>query len=185
MRATADLREYHLIQRNITLLVDLQPGPLPIFVNREEIQQVVLNLVMNAEHAIGRGPGTGTIVMRTQSDGRAHTLQVSDDGPGISPELRGRVFEPFFTTKDVGEGTGLGLSISLGIATAHGGALTLCDTAQGRLLPADAADVSSGPADGDRSPTMRRRVSRVCWSLRTKRRFAGCSRGFCRAAVTR
>ena len=86
---------------------------------------------MNAEHAIGRAPGTGTIVMRTQSDGRAHTLQVSDDGPGISPELRGRVFEPFFTTKDVGEGTGLGLSISLGIATAHGGALTLCDTAKG------------------------------------------------------
>jgi PAS domain S-box-containing protein len=131
VRATADLREYHLIQRNITLLVDLQPGLLPIFVSREEIQQVVLNLVMNAEHAIGRAPGAGTIVMRTQSDGRAHTLQVSDDGPGISPELRGRVFEPFFTTKDVGEGTGLGLSISLGIATAHGGALTLCDTAKG------------------------------------------------------
>jgi len=131
VRATADLREYPLIQRDITLLVELQPGPLPIFVNREEIQQVVLNLVLNAEQAIGRGPGSGTILVRTESDGHAHTLQVSDDGPGISSELRGRVFEPFFTTKDVGEGTGLGLSISLGIATAHGGSLTLRDSAKG------------------------------------------------------
>ena len=123
VRATADLREFHLMQRNITLMVDLQSGQLPIFVNREEIQQVVLNLVMNAGHAIADGPGSATIVMRTESDGTHQMLQVRDDGPGISLELRGRIFEPFFTTKDVGQGTGLGLSISLGIATAHGGSL--------------------------------------------------------------
>jgi two-component system NtrC family sensor kinase len=153
VRATADLREYHLIQRNITLLVDLQPGQLPIFVNREEIQQVVLNLVMNAEHAIAERPGSGTIVMRTQSDGGQQSLQVSDDGPGISPELRGRIFEPFFTTKDVGQGTGLGLSISLGIATAHGGSLTLCETGKGacfelRVPAFEAATQIAVRADG-------------------------------------
>ena len=77
----------------------------------------------------------GTIVIRTDGGEHAHTLQVSDDGPGISQELRGRVFEPFFTTKEVGQGTGLGLSLGLGIATAHGGAL--------ELLPA-AIDASTG-----------------------------------------
>jgi two-component system NtrC family sensor kinase len=124
-RATASLREHHLAQENVLLRLELHPGVLPVLVNREEIQQVVLNLVLNAEHALGENPGTITI--RTDAGEHAHTLQVSDDGPGISPELRGRVFEPFFTTKDVGKGTGLGLSLGLGIATAHGGSLELLD----------------------------------------------------------
>jgi PAS domain S-box-containing protein len=123
-RATARLCEHQLALRNISLQLELHPGVMPVLVNREEIQQVVLNLVLNAEHAIGDAPGT--IVIRTNAGEHAHTLQVIDDGPGISAKLKGRVFEPFFTTKDVGEGTGLGLSIALGIATAHGGALELC-----------------------------------------------------------
>jgi two-component system NtrC family sensor kinase len=122
-RAMASLRELHLSHKNIALKAELHPGVLPVLVNREEIQQVVLNLVLNAEHAIGDRPGSITI--RTDAGEHAHTLQVEDDGPGISPDLRGRVFEPFFTTKDVGQGTGLGLSLGLGIATAHGGSLEL------------------------------------------------------------
>jgi PAS domain S-box-containing protein len=122
--ATARLREHPLALRNIALKLELQHGALPVLVNREEIQQIVLNLVLNAEHAIGDAPGA--IIVRTRAAGHTHVLQVIDDGPGISAELRGRVFEPFFTTKDVGEGTGLGLSIALGIATAHGGTLQLC-----------------------------------------------------------
>jgi signal transduction histidine kinase len=124
-RTTAMLREHHLAQHNIALQLELHPAALPVLVNREEIQQIVLNLVLNAEHAIGSRPGT--IVIRTDAGEHAHTLQVIDDGPGITPELRGRVFEPFFTTKDVGQGTGLGLSIALGIATSHGGSLELQD----------------------------------------------------------
>jgi two-component system NtrC family sensor kinase len=123
VRATARLREHALTQKNIALELELHPDVLPVLVNREEIQQVILNLVLNAEHAIGDRPGTVTI--RTEAGEHAHSLQVSDDGPGISAELRGRVFEPFFTTKEVGQGTGLGLSLGLGIATAHGGALEL------------------------------------------------------------
>ena len=124
-RTTAMLREHHLAQHNIALQLELHPAALPVLVNREEIQQIVLNLVLNAEYAIGNHPGT--IVIRTDAGEHAHTLQVIDDGPGISPQLRGRVFEPFFTTKDVGQGTGLGLSIALGIATSHGGSLELQD----------------------------------------------------------
>jgi PAS domain S-box-containing protein len=121
--ATVQLREHHLAHRNIRLRTDLAPGTLSVLVNREEIQQIVLNLVLNAEHAIGEAPGTITIRTAT-ADGR-HSLTVEDDGPGVSEELRGRIFEPFFTTREVGEGTGLGLSIALGIATAHGGSLQL------------------------------------------------------------
>ncbi|HEY2432732.1 MAG TPA: PAS domain S-box protein [Vicinamibacterales bacterium] len=151
-RATAGLREHHLAQQNITLALDLADGMLPVLVNREEIQQVALNLVLNAEHAIGDHPGR--IVIRTGGGARLHTLQVVDDGPGVTPELRGRVFEPFFTTKEVGEGTGLGLSLGLGIARAHGGSLELLDTAAGAAfqltLPAqalpDPATAASPPA---------------------------------------
>ncbi len=127
-RATAALREQHLRDQNVALTLELHPGVLPILVNREEIQQIVLNLVLNAEHAIGDAPGKITI--RTRTGEHLHRLEVTDDGPGISPELRGRVFEPFFTTKEVGEGTGLGLSIALGIANAHGGSLELGEGAR-------------------------------------------------------
>jgi PAS domain S-box-containing protein len=131
VKATADLREYRLAQQNITLHLDLHAGALPVLANREEIQQVVLNLLMNAEQALVSGPGTGTIVLRTTSTGASHTLHVRDDGPGIGQELRGKIFEPFFTTKEVGQGTGLGLSISLGIASSHGGSLELCESPKG------------------------------------------------------
>jgi PAS domain S-box-containing protein len=128
-RATARLREHQLALRNVALTLDLHPGVLGVLVNREEIQQIVLNLVLNAEHAIGDAPGA--IIIRTRVTEHAYAIQVQDDGPGISAELRGRVFEPFFTTKEVGEGTGLGLSIALGIATAHGGTLELCPSEKG------------------------------------------------------
>jgi two-component system NtrC family sensor kinase len=132
-------------------MLELHPGVIAVLVNREEIQQIVLNLVLNAEHAIGDKPGTITI--RTNAGSNAHVLQVMDDGPGIGPELRGRVFEPFFTTKDVGDGTGLGLSIALGIANAHGGALALVDRPIGACfeltLPAHTIVT---PPDGDEAP---------------------------------
>jgi PAS domain S-box-containing protein len=165
VRATAYLREHQLDLRNITLTLELRPGLVPVLVNREEIQQVVLNLVLNAEHAIGDAPGSITI--RTNADERGQTVQVIDDGPGISAELRGRVFEPFFTTKEVGQGTGLGLSIALGIATAHGGHLELCPSSGGGAcfqltLPAPAAvtapERTTPPAAPSPASTGRRRA---------------------------
>ena len=131
VRATVELRQYHLQQRDIEVAVRYDPSPLPVLVNREEIQQVILNLMLNAEQAIASSSGRGTITIGTGPYGRFCSVEVSDDGPGISPELRGRIFEPFFSTKEVGEGTGLGLSISHGIASAHGGALELCDSPAG------------------------------------------------------
>jgi PAS domain S-box-containing protein len=112
--AVADLRAHALSNKNIALDVELHPGVLPVLVNREEIQQVVLNLVLNAEHAIGDKPGR--IVIRTTAGAHVHMLEVMDDGPGISIELRGRVFEPFFTTKEVGRAPAWDCRLGLGIA---------------------------------------------------------------------
>jgi PAS domain S-box-containing protein len=131
VRATAELREYHLQQVNITLTLECSPRPLPVLVNREEIRQVILNLLLNAEHALASAAPGAAISIQTAGDGVLQTVDVSDNGPGINPELRGRIFEPFFTTREVGEGTGLGLSISHGIASSHGGSLSLVDSRAG------------------------------------------------------
>jgi two-component system NtrC family sensor kinase len=160
VRATVGLRKYHLEQHGIQLATQFYPGALKAIVNREEIQQIVLNLIVNAEQAILSTGRVGSIALRTYPAGAHHVIEVSDDGPGVDADLRGRIFEPFFTTKDVGDGTGLGLSIAHGIAVAHGGSLDLCDSTAGacfRLsLPARLdASLSQPPAvaDGD---TLRR-----------------------------
>jgi PAS domain S-box-containing protein len=150
VKAVVDLRHYYLEQRDIHLNVEYAPAPLTVLVNREEIQQIILNLVLNAEQAITGYKERGTITIRAFASGRHHAVEVIDDGPGISAELRGRVFEPFFSTKEVGQGTGLGLSISHGIASAHGGSLELYPSDDGacfRLtLPAHVAADSESPA---------------------------------------
>ena len=131
IRATVELRQFYLQQNNFTVSVELQPGAVQALVNREEIQQIILNLVMNAEQAMALSGKGSRITLRSYTAGRDHVVEVLDDGPGIGLELRGRIFEPFFTTKEVGQGTGLGLSISHGIAAAHGGSLELGHTAGG------------------------------------------------------
>jgi signal transduction histidine kinase len=85
---------------------------------RSQIDQVFLNLLANAAQAI---EGPGAITIETRRDGAAAVIGIVDTGPGIPPEVMGRLFDPFFTTKPVGEGTGLGLSISYEIVKKHGG----------------------------------------------------------------
>jgi PAS domain S-box-containing protein len=130
IRSTVSLRSFELRTLNITLLEDYDARLPLVSANREEIQQVVLNLLVNAEHAL-RSNGGGTIRVGTRHTADTVIAEVSDDGPGVPPESAGRIFEPFYTTKAVGEGTGLGLSISLGIAEAHGGSLILAASERG------------------------------------------------------
>jgi len=108
----------------------------PVMGHAGELNQALLNLVVNAAHAIAdavRGSGRkGRIRVRTRADGDAVVISISDDGTGIPDEVRDRVFEPFFTTKEVGRGTGQGLAIARSVVVGkHGGELTF-DTATGR-----------------------------------------------------
>ena len=121
VREALVLLEYQLsVWGNLQVLTELA-DPLPdLLCDRNQIIQVVLNLVSNARDAM---PDGGAITLRTGLDtqGQRLSLTVSDSGPGVPEAIRARIFDPFFTTKPLGQGTGLGLSIAHGIMRAHGG----------------------------------------------------------------
>ena len=96
-----------------------------------ELNQVFMNLLVNAAHAVSKERGTITIRSGASADGSQVWIEVEDDGCGIARENLSRVFDPFFTTKPVGKGTGLGLSLSYGIVKKHGGRLEV-DSEVGR-----------------------------------------------------
>jgi PAS domain S-box-containing protein len=122
-----------------------------IVVNREEIQQIVLNLILNAEHAVRATGRPGRLLVSTSASESTVRVEIADDGPGVPRDVASRIFEPFFTTKSIGEGTGLGLSLSLGIAEAHGGTLKLIPTDGGArfalTLPLAAMPVVNATAE--------------------------------------
>jgi signal transduction histidine kinase len=117
--------------------VKVELGKLPpVLCNLGELNQVILNLLINAAHAIDdivRGTGDkGVITVRTWQDGDDAVIAISDTGGGISEKIRERIFDPFFTTKEVGRGTGQGLAIARAVIVGkHGGALTF-ETELGR-----------------------------------------------------
>ena len=117
----------HLLKDRVT--VHRKLGALPsVECVRSQIDQVFLNLLANAAQAI---EGPGDITVETRVDDGCAVVVIGDTGPGIPPEIMGRVFDPFFTTKPVGEGTGLGLSISYGIVERHRGRMTVANHPDG------------------------------------------------------
>jgi signal transduction histidine kinase len=111
----------------VTVTVDAPPCE-PICARAGEIEQAVVVLVDNALRAVG---AAGTIGVRLSAIGAARIIEVEDDGPGMTEEVRRRAVEPFFTTRPAGEGSGLGLAIAAGVAEHHRGALEI-DSAPGR-----------------------------------------------------
>ncbi|MBI3565467.1 MAG: hypothetical protein HY079_09755, partial [Elusimicrobia bacterium] len=111
VRRCADLKRHDWIDGAVRLEEDYAAAEPRALVCGPEIQQVVFNLLTNADQALRSANGGGRIVARTVAvDGRAR-VEIEDDGPGIPPAVLARVWEPFFTTKPAGQGTGLGLSI--------------------------------------------------------------------------
>jgi PAS domain S-box-containing protein len=145
IQAVIALLRNELSRNRISLGTDLAPNLPRVQGDAVQLQQVLINLVMNAVEAMR--PSTERpqkLLIRSAKNGDGVLVQVQDSGPGIEPELRDRIFEPFFTTK--AEGTGMGLAISRSIIESHGGQLSLGPASQGALfqfaLPVDRTDAS-------------------------------------------
>jgi two-component system, cell cycle sensor histidine kinase and response regulator CckA len=139
-----------LVRENITFSVELSRQPLPVLADRGQLDQVLMNLVVNASDAM---PGGGQLAVRTgEAGGDRVWLSVEDTGSGVPEAIRDRIFEPFFTTKPGERGSGLGLSVVHGIVTKHGGTIRLADRDRGGTvfrieLPRAAGNARSpGPA---------------------------------------
>ncbi|MBB4636680.1 PAS domain S-box protein [Longimicrobium terrae] len=120
VRHVLKTRAYSLRTRNIEVRDDLAQNLPPVQADGGQMEQVLLNLLVNAEQAMTMAP-IRRLVVRTRATGQGASLHVVDTGAGIAPEYLDRIFDPFFTTKPPGEGTGLGLSMVHTIVAEHGG----------------------------------------------------------------
>jgi signal transduction histidine kinase len=120
LRKLLQMREYAQKVKDIETVPNLAEGPMLVKGDSQQLNQLLMNLVLNAEEAL-RTSGGGRIVVTTAREGGWARISVADNGGGIPPENLTQVFFPFFTTKDVGDGTGLGLSTCYGIVTDHNG----------------------------------------------------------------
>jgi two-component system NtrC family sensor kinase len=115
------LRVYDHKARGIEVERQLAPDLPEVMVDYFQMQQVFMNIIINAEYFMINAHNRGTLAITAKEENDTVVILFTDDGPGIPPENLGRVFDPFFTTKEAGKGTGLGLSICHGIVTEHGG----------------------------------------------------------------
>ena len=127
IRGALALRRNQLLNQQIDVLVDLPSEPVLVWGNTVNLQQVLMNLLVNAEHAIRTHRGSGHVWLRLEPRENVASITVDDDGPGIPPERLTRIFDPFYTTKPEGEGTGLGLSVSAGIIADHNGKISAAE----------------------------------------------------------
>ncbi|MFP3899161.1 MAG: PAS domain S-box protein [Dehalococcoidia bacterium] len=115
------LRAYEHKVNNIEVKKHVVPGLPEVVVDYFQMQQVLLNLIINAEYFMTEAHQGGTLTIAVKRRNSTMVISVADDGPGIAQEHLSQLFNPFFTTKMAGKGTGLGLSICHGIVTEHGG----------------------------------------------------------------
>jgi two-component system NtrC family sensor kinase len=136
------LLEHQFEMHRIKVRRELSEAPVAVFGMEHKLQQVFLNLFLNAKDAMPKG---GWLSISTRMDGQRAIAEVADTGSGIPTEYLARIYDPFFTTKAIGQGTGLGLSITYGIVREHDGSID-CDSSTGQgtrftlSLPAVPAD---------------------------------------------
>jgi two-component system NtrC family sensor kinase len=125
---SVELLAYELRNDNVEVVLSLAHDVPILWADGHQLQQVLVNMITNAYHAVRQRPADArmiSITTRLKLPEHAIHIEIADTGPGISPKIRGRIFEPFFTTKPVGQGTGLGLSLCRGIVDEHGGTITV------------------------------------------------------------
>ena len=135
--------DHQLSLKNVRIESNLAADLPLIFGNANQLQQVLMNLMINAQQAIGEDGGT--VDLETQVRSQSVLITVSDTGPGMDDDVAKKIFEPFFTTKPAGKGTGLGLSVTYGIIKDHGGDISVHRASSGGAkfvieLPLDAED---------------------------------------------
>lgn len=121
--------DHQLALKNVRIEAALADNIPLLAGNANQLQQVLMNLMINAQHAIGEDGGT--VKLATYVNSGFVIITVSDTGPGVDDDLAHKIFEPFFTTKPAGQGTGLGLSVSYGIIKDHGGEISVRRAASG------------------------------------------------------
>ena len=115
--------DHQLGLKSVEIESELADGLPDISGNANQLQQVIMNLMINAQQAMGEEGGTVSLATLIEND--SLLITVSDTGPGIEPDVAAKVFEPFYTTKPAGQGTGLGLSVTYGIIQDHGGDISV------------------------------------------------------------
>jgi two-component system NtrC family sensor kinase len=126
LRRVVDLAAYQLRKGAVETRLALNPDDPRVLADRSQMEQLFLNLVLNALQAM---PGGGLLTLHTGASNGQAFAEVRDTGRGVPPEIRDRIFDPFFTTRDPGCGTGLGLAVSDNIVAAHGGRIELTSRA--------------------------------------------------------
>jgi PAS domain S-box-containing protein len=148
--AALDIAGYAVRTSAIEVTLDLSRDVPPILADADQLHQVMLNLIINAQQSLQDQPAPRRMRVTSRFDRAAGEIRitVADNGPGIPAQLRARIFEPYFTTKPTGVGTGVGLAVSSGIVEAHGGTLTVDTPAGGGAAFTIALPVGSVEAMG-------------------------------------
>ena len=156
INAALEITAYAVRTSSIEVGLDLAPDIPRIHADADQLHQVFLNLIINAQQALQECDGPRRMEIRSGFDASSHCVRVTvkDNGPGIPEHLRARIFEPYFTTKPVGIGTGVGLAVSSGIIEAHGGRLAFdCPVAGGAVFT---IELPVGALEAPRAATLAR-----------------------------
>jgi signal transduction histidine kinase len=152
------LLEPEAAHRGVRTIARLGENPMMVNCDADQLEQVFVNLIMNALDAMNRNGGTLRVTANSENNGARATLAFEDTGAGVAPEHEDRLFTPFFTTKEPGKGTGMGLAVSQSIVLEHDGEITFSTNASGSRFVVAIPMASSEIVEHERGPRQQQRA---------------------------